>query len=318
MAGGELLDGAAQRLYRAFLAVGGRVPFADLVESERPALEQLLAAGLVLPDAVDRAYVAVSPRSVGDRMDRELRASATRMLRRAEQLPDAMAALTLAYEAVPQPAAPPGPGGVIEGQSAILERISELVSECRTEVMAAQPGPRAPETLAASRHQDLALLARGVRLRTVYQPAVLSSPETVGHAALLTGAGARIRVLDEPYQRMLIIDRRVAVVPAGVGLGQADFITDPLVVACLIGVFERDWERAEQVAWVDPAQSGPLPEAAGWVGRLLATGLTQKAVASRLGLGERTVAGHISRLREQHGARTSYQLGWRMRGERDA
>ena len=49
---------------------------------------------------------------------------------------------------------------------------------------------------------------------------------------------------------------------------------------------------------------------AGW------SGLTQRAVATRLGLSERTVAGHISRLREKYGAQTLFQLGWLMRGSR--
>ncbi|MFF7994123.1 helix-turn-helix domain-containing protein [Kitasatospora xanthocidica] len=52
--------------------------------------------------------------------------------------------------------------------------------------------------------------------------------------------------------------------------------------------------------------------------RLLARGLTQRAIATRMGLSERTVAGHIARLRGQYDAETLFQLGWQMRGARDA
>ncbi|MFD0564291.1 LuxR C-terminal-related transcriptional regulator [Kitasatospora saccharophila] len=65
--------------------------------------------------------------------------------------------------------------------------------------------------------------------------------------------------------------------------------------------------------------SAPARTAADQIGRLLAQGLTQKAIATRLGLSERTVAGHISRLRDRYGAETLFQLGWLMRkGERHA
>ncbi|MGW4645359.1 LuxR C-terminal-related transcriptional regulator [Kitasatospora sp. NPDC004289] len=247
-----------------------------------------------------------------------LRADAIGMLLRAERLPELFGALAGAYDAVPRVAVTPERGTVLDGQVAIQQRISELVGDCREEVMAAQPGPRNPETLAVSRHQDGALLARGVRLRTIYQPVVLDSPGTVGHAALMTAAGARTRVLDEPYQRMVVIDRKVAVVPTGTGPGQAAFIAEQATVAFLVAVFERDWERASAPDWGGLGESPRSGPAARRVGRLLATGLTQKAVASRLGLSERTVAGHIARLREQYGAQTLFQLGWRMRGDRDA
>ncbi|WP_158707014.1 MULTISPECIES: helix-turn-helix domain-containing protein [Streptomyces] len=50
--------------------------------------------------------------------------------------------------------------------------------------------------------------------------------------------------------------------------------------------------------------------------RLLARGLTQRAIAGRMGLSERTVAGHIARLRELYDAQTLFQPGRRMRGAR--
>ncbi|MFF2747947.1 hypothetical protein ACFVVA_20670 [Kitasatospora sp. NPDC058048] len=48
----------------------------------------------------------------------------------------------------------------------------------------------------------------------------------------------------------------------------------------------------------------------------VARGLTQRAIAGRMGLGERTVAGHIARLRELFDAETLFQWGRRRRGSR--
>ncbi|MFJ8040040.1 LuxR C-terminal-related transcriptional regulator [Kitasatospora sp. NPDC096147] len=306
-------DEAAQQLYRTILTAGGRVPFTAVPESEQPALEQLLRTGLVIPNIMDKAYVAVSPRSVSERMSSELRADATRLLLQAEQLPDALGSLTRAYDAVPRGATEPAPPALVVGQDRIRHRIAELVSECAEGVLAAQPGPRDPQGLAVARHQDLALLRRGAGLRSLYQPMTTTDPVAVEYAKALAAEGGEVRVLDEPYQRMLIIDRKVAVVPAEAEYNRAAFVTDPAAVAFLVAVFERDWARAEMVDWGGAAGDPPVQAATRRVGRLLATGLTQKAVATRLGLSERTVAGHISRLREQYGAQTLFQLGWRMR-----
>ncbi len=114
---------------------------------------------------------------------------------------------------------------------------------------------------------------------------------------------------------MLVFDRRVAVVPASADNSSAAVVEDPAVVGFLVAAFERDWERAERVQWRTADDGGesvvPVHEQ---VGRLLAQGLTQRSIATRLGLSERTVAGHISRLRELHDAETLFQLGWQMRG----
>ncbi|MFB9368625.1 LuxR C-terminal-related transcriptional regulator [Kitasatospora sp. NPDC001664] len=317
-AGAPFPDEAARGLYLTILTAGGRVPFTDVSEAERPALDQLLRTGLVIPNIIDKAYVAVSPRSVSERMSSELRANATRLLLQAEQLPDSLGGLARAYDAVPRDAAEPAQPAVVVGQDRIRHRIAELVSESSQEVLTAQPGPRNPEGLAVARLQDLALLRRGARLRTLYQPMTVNEPAAVEYATAVAAEGGQVRLLDEPYQRMLIIDHKVAVVPAEDDYSRAVFITEPAAVAFLVAVYERDWARAETFDWGGLGTAPPALAATRRVGRLLATGLTQKAVATRLGLSERTVAGHISRLREQYGAQTLFQLGWRMRDGRDA
>ncbi|MFH9349230.1 helix-turn-helix domain-containing protein [Kitasatospora sp. NPDC017646] len=72
--------------------------------------------------------------------------------------------------------------------------------------------------------------------------------------------------------------------------------------------------RPEDLAPADRHLVAPHPTTVR-IGRLLARGLTQRAVATRLGISERTVAGHISRLRDRYGARTLFHLGWHLRGE---
>ncbi|WP_406201482.1 LuxR C-terminal-related transcriptional regulator [Kitasatospora sp. NBC_01560] len=310
-------DEEARRLYLAILAVGGRIPTADVPERDRTALQRLVATGLLMPNAMDACYIAVSPRAVSDRLGAELRSEATRLLVRAENLPGALDTLTRAYDAMPRQPDRSGGAVYIEGHVHIRHRISQLVSDCRTEVLTAQPGHRPADALKIALLQDVQLLQRGCTLRTIYQPVAVSEPAARSYAAEVTRRGSLIRTLDEPFQRLFVFDRSVAVISAADDHSAAAFITDQATIGYLVNAFERDWVRAEATDWITAPGRGPAGDAPDRVGRLLSRGLTQRAVATRLGLSERTVAAHISRLRERYGAQTLFQLGWLMRGGRD-
>ncbi|MEU3567410.1 LuxR C-terminal-related transcriptional regulator [Kitasatospora sp. NPDC036755] len=313
---GEEPDETARQLYLAVIAAGGRVPTGEIADVDRDALQQLIDIGLLMVNRMDRCYTAVSPRSVSDRLGAELRSEATRLLVRAENLPGALDGLTRAYDAMPRPTDRAGGAVHVEGHVHIRQRISQLVSDCRSEVLTAQPGHRPADTLQVALLQDVQLLQRGCSLRTIYQPGALADPPALAYAEEVTRHGSLIRVLDEPFQRLIVFDRSVAVISANDDNSTAAFITDPATIGYLVGTFERDWARADtaESAAFGLAPARTVPDR---VGRLLARGLTQRAVATRLGLSERTVAAHISRLRDRYGAQTLFQLGWLMRGARD-
>ncbi|MET8543621.1 helix-turn-helix domain-containing protein [Kitasatospora sp. NPDC004799] len=336
--------GPAERaLYLTAVRRGGRLRPEDLAPADRPTLAALVARGLLTPTAT--GWTAASPRALGDRIGLELRTRAVRLLRYAERLPGALAPLAHAYDEARRPVAgPPSGGDPVGGPSAVgpsavgpsavgpsvvgpgsigcgagrvddvaevRRRVGDLVAECREEVLAAQPGPRPPEGLRTALAQDLSLLRRGCSLRAVYQPVALADAAVRDQVALRTGRGAQVRVLAEPYERMLVFDRAVAVIPAAGDRGRAVFLTDPTTVAYLVAQFERDWARGAPAArHLDPPSATTVR-----IGRLLARGLTQRAVATRLGVSERTVAAHISRLRDRYGAQTLFHLGWQLRGE---
>ncbi|WP_431679580.1 LuxR C-terminal-related transcriptional regulator [Kitasatospora sp. KL5] len=314
--GSGLPDEAGRELYLSVLAQGGRIPLSTVPVGDREAVDQLVAVGLLIPNLIDGAYVAVSPRAVGERIGSEMRSAAADLLWKAERLPADLDHLTRAYDSLPRQSDDPQRATYVDGRERIRHRIAELVSDCKQELLTAQPGPRQPATITLARTQDIALVQRGARMRTLYQPQVLAEPWTLGYAAELTEQGAGLRVLDEPFERMLIIDREVAVVPAANDYSRAAFISDPAAVSVLVKIFDRDWARADVVQWAEIDAPAVAASAGHRVGRLLAQGLTQRAVATRLGLSERTVAAHISRLREKYGAQTLFQLGWLMRGSR--
>ncbi|MFI5528804.1 LuxR family transcriptional regulator [Kitasatospora sp. NPDC051853] len=309
------LGPAERSVYAAVLAEGGRVWFRDVVPEDAPAVLRLLEYGLLVHHTEDGTLTAVNPRSVADRRAAELRTTGQELLSRAERVPAPLEELTQAYDAAPRRSDRSGVVRIVSDMEEIRSRIVQIEAERREEVLAAQPGGARPaEFLAQSLGRDREYLESGGRKLTLYQPGARADGPTVEYAALVTSYGEQVRVLDEPFTRMLVFDRQVAVVPARSDNTAAAFVEDPAVINVLLGIWERDWERAERVRWSELAgMAGKLPVHE-QVGRLLAQGLAQRAVASRLGLSERTVAGHIARLRELYDAETLFQLGWQMRG----
>ncbi|MER8186628.1 LuxR C-terminal-related transcriptional regulator [Kitasatospora sp. NPDC094015] len=312
---GSLPSAAERALYRAVLEQGGRVRFRDVAEQHAAVVLRLLELGLLVHHTEDASLTAVNPRAVGDRISAELRSAGTRMLVQAEEMPTLLEELTRAYDATPRRVDRSSEVQHVDDFQEIRHRILQIEAECREETLAAQPGGARPaEHFEQSIARTRDFLANGGSIRTIYQPGARLDEPTVRYAARVTELGERIRVLSEPFTRLFVFDRRVAVMPASADNSSAAFIEDPAVVSFLVGVFERDWERAERVQWGSAHQDVEGLPVHEQVGRLLAQGLTQRTIAGRMGLSERTVAGHISRLRELHDAETLFQLGWQMRG----
>ncbi|MFJ1753802.1 LuxR C-terminal-related transcriptional regulator [Kitasatospora sp. NPDC088134] len=314
--GAALPSESERRLYQEILDQGGRVAFREAVEQDPAGVLRLLELGLMVHDAAAQTLTAVNPRAVSDRISAELRAEGTRMLLRAEEMPALLEDLTHAYYATPRRADRSSVVQHVDRTEEIRRRVQQLASEAYEEELSLHPGGAGPaELLAGARERTRRFLERGGTIRTVYEPTALLDEPTVRWAEEVTGWGGRFRTLSEPFSRMIVFDRRIAVVPASADNSSAAFVEDPAVVSFLVDAFERDWERAERIQWGTAGLEGegtvPVHEQ---VGRLLAQGLTQRSIAARLGLGERTVAAHISRLRELHDAETLFQLGWQMRG----
>ncbi|GLW68758.1 hypothetical protein Kpho02_10570 [Kitasatospora phosalacinea] len=314
----DLPTASEPALYREVLAQGGRVTFREAVQQDAEATLGLIRTGLLVHVDHDSSITAVNPRSVTGRLSADLRSAASEKLAQAARTAAELDDLAQAYDAAPRRTESwQGGGQVVErlvGAQQFRHRIMQIESEMHEETLAAQPGGARPvEQTGQSLGRSLEVLARGIELRTLYQPGAATDPPTVDYVASLSAAGERFRVLDEPFQRMVISDRKVAVVIDSTDSRAAVFVEDPAVLVTLVGLFERDWARAV----VDWHALAGRPRGTGVpleLTDLLAAGLTQRAIASRLGLSERTVAGHIARLREFYDAETLFQLGWQLRG----
>ncbi|MEV7597603.1 LuxR C-terminal-related transcriptional regulator [Kitasatospora sp. NPDC089797] len=312
-----LPDPAARELYLAILREGGWIRSADVPEEHAETVQALVGLGLLKPYASSGSLSAIDPRAVTARISAGLRAAGTRLLVQAEEVPDLFDDLTTAYDSAPRRHGHTGGTQIVEGFDNIRHRVSQLAEEFRSEALALHPGGARPADAA----DDIVEHARryleaGGSLRTIYEVGARYDGPTVRTAARLTDVGCRIRLLPVPFRQLMIFDRAVAVIPAAPDNSSAGFVEDPTVVDFLVRDFETHWQQAERVNWRALAEGSGDSGTRDQVGRLLARGLTQRSIAARLNLSERTVAGHIARLRELHDAETLFQLGWQMRGER--
>ncbi|MFF3091467.1 LuxR C-terminal-related transcriptional regulator [Streptomyces nojiriensis] len=328
-AGIQGLDGAAVLLYRwtvvhahltrDTLARAAAETGIDDQEAAR-ALDSLLAACLLqeLPATPGNPTVRwqpVSPQAAASRLlsdrDAALRAqeeSLRTQRRRIQAEQDSLAALAPVYLQARQHAFPQGTIDHLPDKFAVRALLTEVIDSCRSEVLVSKHGGSFPvAALREALPRDLALLERGIRMRSLYQHATRFDQPTRTHAEQLVAAGAEIRTLPEVLPQMIIVDRALALLPAR--SGGALLIREPDLLGYLLDVYERDWANAT------PYATGP--QAASDVSRtmkqailvLLAKGLKDDTIARRLGISLRTCRRHVSELLETLGAHSRFEAG---------
>ncbi|MFI9269915.1 helix-turn-helix domain-containing protein [Kitasatospora sp. NPDC052896] len=310
VAGTAALSSSARELYLSIIRSDGRIDPATATVPEKIYLDELIQIGLLVVDLDDPGQlVAVDPKHLATRLSTDWQQQALGMLSRAISLPAELQDLADAFHS------PSQGGGTIEyvrGKALINQKLRHAVVKAKEEVLAAQPGgPRPPEQLAGSMASDLQDLRRGVAARTIYHASTRYHGPTRDYVATVTQAGGEFRTLDEPYTRLIVVDRALAVIPVANDMSLAAFIRDRAVVTCLTeDVFERNWRRA---LVFDGGRSVPqqvVSQLRKTIVDLLLDGTNHRVIARRLGISERTLARHIAELREEYNVESLFQLGY--------
>ena len=122
-----------------------------------------------------------------------------------------------------------------------------------------------------------------------------------------------MRTLDEFFNRIIVIDRRIAIIPGASGPATALVIREPNLLAYLVDMFERTWERGRPFTNRGSADQRDIAhEQRQMTIRMLIEGHADPASAKRLGVSPRTYAGYIADLKEEFEAETRFQLGYTM------
>jgi len=203
---------------------------------------------------------------------------------------------------------------IIGDVSRVQPMLDHLTQNCTEEMYTVQPGgARPPEKLAAARQSALSTLARGVRIRTIYQHTARSDLATRSYVRDVTAQGAEIRTADELIDRLIIYDRETVFLPERTrpgGAPGAAIVREPTLVSFLCAVFDHLWEGATPFA-VDsqkaPTTTDDLKQS---IIRLMAKGYKDEMVARRLGMSVRTCRRHIAEITEELEATSRFQAGF--------
>ncbi|MFD5005600.1 LuxR C-terminal-related transcriptional regulator [Streptomyces mutabilis] len=307
--GAEELCDAGLGLYARALREG------HLRSAEATAAPCLIDHGILHPalDDLDRLE-PVHPTVV---LQRLLRSSEERIVderRRGQQLADAFEPLMrLGTSAAANDDTPSL--RILSGKERTGQAIEEAMAEGRHELLAIQPHDskvtKRPDILEGAIKRDQAFLDRGARIRALYQHTARHAPYARARYEHLTG-DVEARTLDEVTDRLIIVDRTVAFIPANADRSLALEVRHPALIAYFINTFDRFWHLATPMhpqAVQPPTLNGITPRQRA-IAALLIEGHTDNVIAERLGMNVRTARVHIAKLATTLGSESRAQLGY--------
>lgn len=284
--------------------------------TDAPGVTELVRMGLLEPSPDRTVLSPVDPRLVEGRLVSAWRTRAWQMELRAAEVEQALEPLVRMFAAQRAPA--PQSLEYLHGMAEIGEYVDRISREATEEILTAQPGGgRSAATLAQALPLAQEQLRRGVRMQTLYQHSARFNEPTKNYVEAVSESGGEVRTLDEFFERLFIIDRSLALLPANQDRTSAVVVRDPALVRFLADVFDRNWQRAMVFAPTGAAHASSevMPDIHNTIKRLLLEGLTDSVIARRLGISERTYHTHLSRIRKEMGAKTRLQLGYRLAKE---
>ncbi|MGW7286408.1 helix-turn-helix transcriptional regulator [Streptomyces sp. NPDC054847] len=199
-------------------------------------------------------------------------------------------------------ALPPQSVERMESIPQIRSRLDDLAFFAREEVLSVDPYTAlTADSIAHSRPLDLRCLRRGLRIRNIVIKEALDDPPTLAYLREIAAHGAEIRVTEEVTERIIVFDRRTALVP----LDPSDTARGALMaretglVANILALFEKIWDQAQPLAELtDPTDtaSGGLSETERLVLESMCRVEKDEVGARELKISVRTYRRHIADL----------------------
>lgn len=308
----ELLQNDAGALYQKIVLEGSIAGDDERIVKDGPEHENfafLLNLGLMALDPSTECYLPVDPAIVQSRVVAPMGQRAAELLAESTGWATTFADLGLAFRRT----APSGlPIVELRGLPNINRFLTAAVGDAANELLTAQPdGARPTAVLNEAIERDKRALARGVKMRTLYQHSARRSLATREYVDEVTKVGAEVRTLDEFFNRLIVVDRRLAIVPGAEGTHVAIAIHDTSLVAYLADMFERYWERARVFTDRESATEREIADDVhNMTVRMLVEGHSDNASAKRVGVSTRTYAGYVASLKAEYGVETRFQLGY--------
>lgn len=312
-------DERTESVYRAMLA-DPAVGLTELCDATGCAKEEIRGALSTLVDLAVGRFDPAAPAGIvlgnpavalGELIERR----EDELLREHRRVGDTRAELTELTALHERRASDPGTGVErVDSVEKIRERLEELSFFTRTSVFSVQPGgPQSAASLDASRPLDLRGLRRGIDMRIIHDAAILDDDLNRAYLQEMTAAGAKVRVNNQPMDRMIVMDGRVAVVPLDPTNSRrgALVVQQPGLVAGFVTLFHRLWAEAKDVPWAgeDTPPEPELTDEDRRVLAMLASGSTDETAAREVGVSVRHLRRRVARLMERLDASSRFEAG---------
>ncbi|TQL78878.1 hypothetical protein FB566_4473 [Stackebrandtia endophytica] len=193
----------------------------------------------------------------------------------------------------------------------VSRRLSEIQSQATEEILIIDAPPYL--TVDDSNPVQITQMQAGVTYRTIYDQLALAAPGGLERITKFMDAGERAKVMDHTPAKMMIVDRRWAMLPQQrhIVLSECGSLLvhrSPLLDS-LLALFEVLWMSALPM----PESGTPHPTLSPEDNQLLVlllTGFTDDSICRQLGIAKRTVARRVKLLMTRAGAETRMQLGF--------
>lgn len=157
------------------------------------------------------------------------------------------------------------------------------------------------------------VLGRGVSCRGIYETSGLDIPGRLPYIRRLATLGERARVAPRLPMKMVICDRRMAMLPLSATEDSATesvlLVSRSALLDALVEIFEEYWQHSVPISSGVPKAPDALPPDQYEVLQLLTTGLKDEAIARQLGTSMRTTRRRIAALLATLGVATRFQAG---------
>ena len=200
---------------------------------------------------------------------------------------------------------------ILTGREAVVHRWTQLQRATRVSLEVFVRPPFAQPNLDEDESLQRTLHERGCTVRGLYDARALQSKGILESLGRTIPLGEQARVVSSIPVKLALFDRRMAFVPLAQANEPATMVVhSSALLDALIALFDMYWGLGHPVALAgDPTTVEPARAADDNVIALMSAGLTDAAIAHRLGVSTSTVRRRINLMSQQHCVSSRFQLG---------